>query len=169
MVMKFIEKIRQITKEAKNIERTCPYIAKVIEGAAAKGNHSCYAQLTPEEIEALRAEGFKVSEASFLFEHYIEWQVFNMITSWEDMLNNELKYQNFSANGCNEITHEAIAKRERPFIIDIILEAANKGCFSTTLPIISQDTRNWLASLNFQIYSNSNELKISWSDEMIKK
>ena len=73
MVMKFIEKIRKLTEEAKSIERTCPYITKAIESAAKSGHHSCYMQLTPEEIEALRAEGFKVSEAAFLFEHYIEW------------------------------------------------------------------------------------------------
>ena len=91
-----------------------------------------------------------------------------MITNWEDIFNNELKYQNFSANNCNEVAHEAIAKRERPFIIDTILEAANKGCFSTTLPIVSQDTRNWLVDLNFHIYSNNNELKVSWNDEVIK-
>jgi hypothetical protein len=73
MVMKFIEKIRKLTEEAKNIERTCPHITKVIESAAKNGHHSCYMQLTPEQIEALRAEGFQVSEAAFLFEHYIEW------------------------------------------------------------------------------------------------
>lgn len=91
-----------------------------------------------------------------------------MITSWEDMLNNELKYQNFSANKCNETTHEAIAKRERPLIVDTILEAVNKGCFSTTLPIVSQDTKNWLIDLNFRIYSNNDELKISWDDGVIR-
>lgn len=90
-----------------------------------------------------------------------------MITNWEDMLNNELKYQNFSANNCNEIAHEAIARRERPFIADMILEAANKGCFSTTSPIISQDTRNWLVGLNFRICLSNNELGIYWSDEIL--
>ena len=73
MVMKFIEKIRKLTEEAKNIEHTYPWIAETIKENAVQGGHSCYAQLTPEQIEALRAEGFKVSEAAFLFEHYIEW------------------------------------------------------------------------------------------------
>ena len=91
-----------------------------------------------------------------------------MVTNWEDIFNNELKYQNFSANNCNEIAHEAIAKRERPFVVDTILEAVNKGCFSTTLPMVSQDTRNWLIDLNFRIYSSNDELKISWDDEVIK-
>ena len=91
-----------------------------------------------------------------------------MVTSWEDIFNNELKYQNFSANNCNETTHEAIAKRERPFVVDTILEATNKGCFSTTLLIVSQDTKNWLASLNFSIYFSNNELKISWDDGVIR-
>ena len=73
MVMKFIEKIRQITKEANSIEHTYPLIAETIKENAAQGSHGCYIQLTPEEIEALRAEGFEVSEDTFLFEHYIEW------------------------------------------------------------------------------------------------
>ena len=73
MVMRFIEKIRKLTKEAKDIEHTYPSIAKAIEKSALRGHHGCYMQLTPEQIEALRAEGFQVSEASLLFEHYIEW------------------------------------------------------------------------------------------------
>ena len=71
--MRFIEKIRNLTKEAKSIENAYPSIAKAIEKSALRGNHSCYMQLTPDQIEALRAEGFQVSEASLLFEHYIEW------------------------------------------------------------------------------------------------
>lgn len=73
MVMKFIEKIRKMTEEAKSIERAYPLVAETIKENAKQGGHSCYIQLTPEQIEALRAEGFKVSEAAFLFEHYIEW------------------------------------------------------------------------------------------------
>jgi len=71
--MKFIEKIRKLTEDAKSIEHAYPSIARTIEKSASRGNHSCYMQLTPEQIEALRAEGFQVSEASLLFEHYIEW------------------------------------------------------------------------------------------------
>ena len=73
MVMKFIEKIRKLTEEAKSIEHAYPLVAETIKENAMLGSHSCYAQLTPEQIEALRAEGFKVSEASLFFEHYIEW------------------------------------------------------------------------------------------------
>lgn len=73
MVMKFIEKIRKLTKEANSIEHAYPLIAKTIKEEASRGNNCCYMQLTPEQIEALRAEGFQVNEAPFLFEHYIEW------------------------------------------------------------------------------------------------
>ena len=73
MVMKFIEKIRQITKEANSIEHAYPSVVETIKENAAQGSHSCYIQLTPDQIEALCAEGFKVSEAAFLFEHYVEW------------------------------------------------------------------------------------------------
>lgn len=73
MVMKFIKKIRKLTKEANSIEYTYPLIAETIKENAIQGGHGCYMQLTPEQIEALRAEGFQVSEAAFLFEHYIEW------------------------------------------------------------------------------------------------
>jgi len=73
MVMKFIEKIRKLTKEASSIEHVYPLIAETIKEKAMQGSYGCYAQLTPEQIEALRTEGFKVSEAPFLFEHYIEW------------------------------------------------------------------------------------------------
>jgi hypothetical protein len=71
--MRFIEKIRKLTKEANSIEHAYPSIAKTIEKSASQGSHGCYMQLTSEQIEALRAEGFQVSEAAFLFEHYIEW------------------------------------------------------------------------------------------------
>ena len=74
MVMKFIEKIRKLTKEANDIEYVYPNITKTIIEAASKGKNWCSVNsLTPIEIEALRAEGFQVSEAAFLFEHYIEW------------------------------------------------------------------------------------------------
>lgn len=71
--MRFIDKIRKLTDDAKSIERAYPLVAKTIEKSALQGSHGCYMQLTPEQIEALRAEGFQVSEASLLFEHYIEW------------------------------------------------------------------------------------------------
>lgn len=75
MVMKFIEKIRKITKEANNIEHVYPDITQAIEDAAANGSVWCNMQLTPEQIEALRAEGFTVKEASSLFDfgYDIEW------------------------------------------------------------------------------------------------
>ena len=74
--MKFIEKIRKITKEANSIEHVYPNITKVIEDAAEGGSSWCSVNnLTPEQIEALRAEGFTVKEASFLFDfgYDIEW------------------------------------------------------------------------------------------------
>ena len=73
MVMKFIKKIRKLTNEANSIEHTYPLVAETIKENAMQGSYGCYVQLTPEQIEALRAEGFQVSEAAFLFEHYIEW------------------------------------------------------------------------------------------------
>lgn len=71
--MRFIEKIRELTEDARSIEYTCPRIAQAIKKCAANGSNHCEINLIPEEIEALRAEGFQVSEAPFLFEHYIEW------------------------------------------------------------------------------------------------
>lgn len=69
---------------------------------------------------------------------------------------------------CNKITHEAIAARERIFISDIILNAANKGCFSTILPTISQDTRHWLTDLNFSISMSNEGLHVCWDDTVIE-
>lgn len=74
--MKFIEKIRKITKEANSIEHIYPNITKTITEAASKGKDWCSINnLTPTEIEALRAEGFTVKEASSLFDfgYDIEW------------------------------------------------------------------------------------------------
>lgn len=69
---------------------------------------------------------------------------------------------------CNKIAHEAIAAREREFVTDIILNAAHKGCFSTILPTISQDTRRWLTDLNFNIYMSNEGLHVCWDDTVIE-
>lgn len=71
--MRFIEKIRKLTKDAESIECKYPHVAQTIKRCATKGSSYCAMSLTPEEVAALRAEGFQVSEAAFLFEHYIEW------------------------------------------------------------------------------------------------
>ena len=71
--MRFINKIRKMTNNANSVERKYPQVAKVIKTSAARGNKSCAMHLTPEQIEALRAEGFKVSEAPYLFDYYVEW------------------------------------------------------------------------------------------------
>lgn len=69
---------------------------------------------------------------------------------------------------CNKIAHEAIAARERIFISDIILNAAHKGCFSAILPTISQDTRDWLYSLDFSTFTNNCGLNVCWDDKVIE-
>lgn len=69
---------------------------------------------------------------------------------------------------CNKIAHEAIAARERMLVSDIILNAANKGCFSTILPTISQDTRNWIYSLGFSTFINNYGLNVCWDDKVIE-
>ena len=73
MVMKFIEKIRKITEDAENIEHKYPQVAETIKSCATRGDNYCAMHLTPEEIAALRAEGFTIDDAPYLFEHYIKW------------------------------------------------------------------------------------------------
>lgn len=72
--MKFIEKIRNLTKEAGNIECKYPQVAEAIKSCATRGNNYCAMyNLTSEQIEALRAEGFTVDKAPYLFEYFIKW------------------------------------------------------------------------------------------------
>ena len=92
-----------------------------------------------------------------------------MLIDWEDTLNSDINLQKFSAIHCNELTHKAIAMREREFISEIILNAANKGCFSTILPTINQDTKNWLHSLGFSILMNNCGINVCWDDKVIKE
>lgn len=73
MVMRFIEKIRKLTKDARSIENKYPHVAQTIKRCATRGSNYCAMHLTPEEIAALRAEGFTVDDAPYLFEHYIKW------------------------------------------------------------------------------------------------
>lgn len=89
-----------------------------------------------------------------------------MLISWEDTLDNSINLQKFSAAHCNELAHKAIATREREFISEIILNAANKGCFSAILPTISQDTRDWIYSLGFSTFTNNCGLNVCWDDKV---
>lgn len=91
-----------------------------------------------------------------------------MLIDWEDTLNSDINLQKFSAVHCNELTHKAIAAREREFVSEIILNAANKGCFSTILPTISQDTRDWIYSLGFSTFTNNCGLNVCWDDTVIE-
>ena len=71
--MRFIEKIRKLTEDARSIEKNYPHVAQTIKSYATRGSNYCRMPLTPEEIEALRAEGFTIDDAPYLFEHYIKW------------------------------------------------------------------------------------------------
>lgn len=71
--MRFIEKVRKLTKDAISIERKYPRVAQTIQKCAAKGSNYCAMSLTPKEVAALRAEGFTVDDAPYIFEHYIKW------------------------------------------------------------------------------------------------
>ena len=71
--MRFIEKIRNLTKNAGSIECKYPHVAQTIKSYATRGSNYCRMPLTPEEIVALREEGFTIEDAPYLFEHYIKW------------------------------------------------------------------------------------------------
>lgn len=42
--------------------------------------------------------------------------------------------EEFNSTICNEIAHDAIAKKERDLIMTLIRHAAESGCFRTILP-----------------------------------
>jgi hypothetical protein len=92
----------------------------------------------------------------------------NIYDYYDDANNVPLEKVELNVKQCNEIAHEAIAARERIFVSDIILNAAKKGCFSTILPTISQDTRNWINSLGFNTFTNTCGLNVCWDDKVIK-
>ena len=92
----------------------------------------------------------------------------NIYDYCDDINNVPLEKVELDVRHCNKIAHEAIAARERIFVSDIILNAANKGCFSAILPTINQDTRRWLADLNFSIYTNNDGIHVCWDDKVIE-
>lgn len=81
---------------------------------------------------------------------------------WSGMVKIE-ENKEFNAALCNEIAHEAIAARERDFIMSLIRHAAESGCFHTILPRCHPDTINWLKDLGFKIYYQG-QTEISWED-----
>lgn len=72
----------------------------------------------------------------------------------------------FDANYCNKTAHEVIASREKNTIMELILSAANSGCFSTIIPDCHIDTRNWLEDLGFNVYY-SGSYHVEWKDNTI--
>lgn len=60
--------------------------------------------------------------------------------------------EDFDATLCNEIAHDAIAKKERDSIMTLIRHAAESGCFRTILPKCHSDTMKWLTDLDFKVY-----------------
>lgn len=69
----------------------------------------------------------------------------------------------FNAVLCNEIAHDAIAKRERDLVMTLIRHAAESGCFRTILPKCHSDTVEWLEDLNFKVYYQG-RTEVSWED-----
>jgi len=75
----------------------------------------------------------------------------------------EIEDKEFNANLCNEIAHDAIAKREKSFVMNLIRSAAESGCFRTILPRCHSDTIKWLESLDFKVYYQG-QTEVSWED-----
>ena len=81
---------------------------------------------------------------------------------WDELVEvNEDK--KFNADLCNEIAHDAVAKRERNFIMNLIRSAAESGCFRTILPRCHPDTYKWLEDLGFKTYYQG-RTEVSWED-----
>ena len=79
--------------------------------------------------------------------------------NWDEI--NEDK--EFNADLCNEIAHDAIAKKERDLIMTLIRHAAESGCFRTILPKCHSDTTEWLTDLGFKVYYQGHT-EVSWED-----
>ena len=75
----------------------------------------------------------------------------------------EIEDKEFNANLCNEIAHDAIAKREKSFVMNLIRSAAESGCFRTILPRCHSDTIKWLENLDFKVYYQG-QTEVSWED-----
>lgn len=69
----------------------------------------------------------------------------------------------FNADLCNEIAHDAIAKKERDLVMTLIRHAAESGCFRTILPKCHSDTIKWLESRDFKVYYQG-QTEVSWED-----
>jgi hypothetical protein len=89
-----------------------------------------------------------------------------MIT-WNDLNEKldqiDLNNDDFDATVCNEIAHDAIAKRERDLVMTLIRHAAESGCFRTILPRCHPDTMKWLEDLGFKVYYQG-QTEVSWED-----
>ena len=92
----------------------------------------------------------------------------NICDYHDNIKNVPLEKVELNVKQCNKIAHEAIAAREREFVAEIIFNAAHKGCFSAILPTISQDTRDWLYSLDFSTFTNNSGLNVCWDDTVIE-
>ena len=96
---------------------------------------------------------------------------FNM-TTWKELnknvtttanLVNVVEDEKFNAELCNEIAHDAIARKERDLVMSLIRRAAESGCFRTILPKCHSDTMKWLESLDFKVYYQG-QTEVSWED-----
>lgn len=82
--------------------------------------------------------------------------------NWDGMVE-AIEDKEFNANLCNEIAHDAIAKKERDLVMTLIRHAAESGCFRTILPKCHSDTVKWLESLDFKVYYQGQQ-EVSWED-----
>lgn len=92
----------------------------------------------------------------------ITWNEINEINEKLDQINLD-DSEDFDAAICNEIAHDAIAKKERNLIMKLIKRAAESGCFRTILPRCHQDTMKWLEDLGFKVYYQG-QTEVSWED-----
>ena len=81
---------------------------------------------------------------------------------WSGMVD-VVEDKEFNADLCNEIAHDAIAKKERDLVMTLIRHAAESGCFRTILPKCHSDTVKWLESLDFKVYYQG-QTEVSWED-----
>ena len=90
----------------------------------------------------------------------VTWNEINEKLDKVDLNNDE---EDFDATLCNEIAHDAIAKKERDSIMTLIRHAAESGCFRAILPHCHPDTTKWLKDLGFEI-SYQGQTEVSWED-----
>lgn len=82
--------------------------------------------------------------------------------NWDGMVE-AIEDKEFNADLCNEIAHDAIAKKERDLIMTLIRHAAESGCFRTILPKCHSDTMKWLEDLGFKVYYQG-QTEVGWED-----